>query len=111
MLNIGLANEIIMPPFGAGLIGCINPSPASVAFDDIRVRAIAIGRDGKYTGFLVFDLLHLGNSSSAKCDLNSRRRGSRGPTTSSGHPHTPCPGALAPEAACVPAAEKDLKTT
>ena len=61
MLNIGLANEIITPPFGAELIGYINPRPASGVLDDIRVRAMAIERDGKYSGFLVFDLLHIGN--------------------------------------------------
>ena len=60
MLNIGLATEIITPPFGAGLIGYINFRPASGVYDDLKVHAMAMEKDGKYTGFLVFDLLHLG---------------------------------------------------
>ena len=60
MLNIGLATEIITPPFGAGLIGYINFRPASGVYDDLKVHAMAVEKDGKYTGFLVFDLLHLG---------------------------------------------------
>ncbi len=61
MLNIGLAREIITPPFGAGLIGYINFRPAEGVLDDLFVHAMAMEKNGKYTGFLVFDLLHLGN--------------------------------------------------
>ena len=60
MLNIGLATEIITPPFGAGLIGYINFRPASGVLDDLRVCAMAVEKDGKRTGFIVCDLLHLG---------------------------------------------------
>ena len=61
MLNIGLAREIITPPFGAGLIGYINFRPAEGVLDDLFVHAMVMEKNGKYTGFLVFDLLHLGN--------------------------------------------------
>jgi len=58
MLNIGLATEIITPPFGAGLAGYFNYRPARGVYDDITVRAMAIEQDGKYTGFLTFDLCY-----------------------------------------------------
>ena len=61
MLNIGLAREIITPPFGAGLIGYINFRPAEGVLDDLFVHAMVMEKNGRYTGFLVFDLLHLGN--------------------------------------------------
>ena len=60
MLNIGLATEIITPPFGAGLIGYINFRPASGVLDDLKVHAMVLEKDGKRTGFVVCDLLHLG---------------------------------------------------
>jgi len=60
MLNIGLATEIITPPFGAGLIGYINFRPASGVLDDLKVHAMIMEKDGKKTGFVVCDLLHLG---------------------------------------------------
>ena len=60
MLNIGLATEIITPPFGAGLIGYINFRPASGVRDDLKVHAMVMEKDGKRTGFVVCDLLHLG---------------------------------------------------
>ena len=56
MLNIGLAKEVITPPFGAGLAGYFNHRPNRGVYDDTCVRAMAIEQDGKYTGFLVFDL-------------------------------------------------------
>ena len=58
MLNIGLATEIITPPFGAGLAGYFNYRPARGVYDDITVRAMAVEQDGKYTGFLTFDLCY-----------------------------------------------------
>ena len=61
MLNIGLAREIITPPFGAGLIGYINFRPAEGVLDDLFVHAMVMEKNGKRTGFLVFDLLHIGN--------------------------------------------------
>ena len=60
MLNIGIATEIITPPFGAGLIGYINFRPASGVLDDLKVHAMVMEKDGKKTGFVVCDLLHLG---------------------------------------------------
>ena len=60
MLNIGLATEIITPPFGAGLIGYINFRPASGVLDDLKIHALVMEKDGKRTGFVVCDLLHLG---------------------------------------------------
>ena len=61
MLNIGLAKEVITPPFGTGLAGYFNHRPCRGVYDDIHVRAMAIERDGKYTGFIVLDLCSLGN--------------------------------------------------
>ena len=58
MLNIGLATEIITPPFGAGLAGYFNYRPARGVYDDICVRALAIEQNGKRTGFLTFDLCY-----------------------------------------------------
>ena len=60
MLNIGIATEIITPPFGAGLIGYINFRPASGVYDDLKVHAMVMEKDGKRSGFVVCDLLHLG---------------------------------------------------
>jgi len=60
MLNIGLATEIITPPFGAGLIGYINFRPANGVLDDLKVHAMVMEKNGRKTGFLVFDVLHLG---------------------------------------------------
>ena len=61
MLNIGLATEIITPAFGAGLAGYFNYRPARGVYDDIKVRAMAVEKDGKRTGFIVFDLCYLLN--------------------------------------------------
>jgi len=61
MLNIGLATEIITPAFGAGLAGYFNYRPARGVYDDIKVRAMVMERDGKRTGFIVFDLCYLLN--------------------------------------------------
>ena len=62
MLNIGLAKEIITPPFGAGLAGYFNKRPNRGVYDDVCVRAMAIEQDGKFTGILSFDLCSLSNS-------------------------------------------------
>ena len=62
MLNIGLAKEIITPPFGAGLAGYFNKRPNRGVYDDVCVRAMAIEKDGKFTGILSFDLCSLSNS-------------------------------------------------
>ena len=61
MFNIGLAKEIITPPRGLSLAGYFNRRPNRGQLDDVCVRAMVMERNGKYTGFLVFDLLHLGN--------------------------------------------------
>ena len=61
MLNIGLATEVITPPFGTGLAGYFNYRPARGVYDDIRVRAMAVEQDGKRSGFIVFDLCYLLN--------------------------------------------------
>ena len=61
MLNIGLAKEIITPPFGAGLAGYFNKRPNRGVYDDVCVRAMAIEQDGKFTGILSFDLCSLSN--------------------------------------------------
>ena len=61
MLNIGLATEVITPPFGTGLAGYFNYRPARGVYDDICVRAMAVEQDGKRSGFIVFDLCYLLN--------------------------------------------------
>ena len=61
MLNIGLATEVITPPFGTGLAGYFNYRPARGVYDDICVRAMAIEQDGKRSGLIVFDLCYLLN--------------------------------------------------
>ena len=59
MLKIGLAKEIITPPFGADLMGYFNRRPVDGVLDDICVRAMLIEQDGVKAGFLVFDLCNL----------------------------------------------------
>ena len=59
MLNIGLAKEIMTPPFGACLAGYFNLRPARGVLDDICVRAIIMEKDGKWSGILSFDLCYL----------------------------------------------------
>jgi len=91
MLNIGLAKEVITPPFGAGLAGYFNHRPNRGVYDDICVRAMAIEQDGKYTGFLTFDLCSLGNPFIAELRTELRAAGiefSGDVIISSTHTHT-----------------------
>ena len=75
MLNIGLAREIITPPCGAGLAGYFNHRPNRGYYDDISVRAMAIEKDGKYTGFLNFDLCSLINPTFNEIRMGLRAEG------------------------------------
>ena len=75
MLNIGLAREIITPPCGAGLAGYFNHRPNRGYYDDISVRAMAIEKDGKYTGFLNLDLCSIGNPTFTEIRMGLRAEG------------------------------------
>jgi len=91
MLNIGLAKEIITPPFGASLAGYFNRRPCRGVYDDLYVRAMAIEQDGKHTGFLTFDNCHFETPFFVELQLELRAAGidfARDVIVSATHTHT-----------------------